>query len=127
MMLYINLWAAVIILLLHWIFDFVCQTHYQSINKSKRFSVLLSHTLTYSGLWACIIFLLVLALNKPIELLWFIPITFIAHTITDYLTSKLNAKLWRENKVHEFFVSIGFDQWLHCAQLLITYQLLNQL
>lgn len=53
-------------------------------------------------------------------------ITFIAHTITDYFTSRLNSKLWSEGKVHNFFVSVGFDQVLHYVQLFTTYYLLKQ-
>jgi hypothetical protein len=58
-------------------------------------------------------------------LLLFPIITFIAHTITDYFTSRLNAKLWAKGNVHNFFVSIGFDQYLHYLQLFITYSLLK--
>ena len=80
----------------------------------------------------------------------FAGITFICHTITDYFTSRLNSKLWAkatywgsdemkrlypidcpENKhgkyVHNFFVSIGFDQVLHYIQLFLTYSLLKNL
>jgi hypothetical protein len=51
-------------------------------------------------------------------------ITFIFHTITDYFTSRLNSKLWKKGDVHNFFVSIGFDQVLHYVQLFLTYKLL---
>jgi len=54
----------------------------------------------------------------------FVLITFVAHTITDYFTSRLNAKLWAKGDVHNFFVSVGFDQVLHYVQLFVTYQLL---
>lgn len=124
-MIYINLWTVIVILFLHWIFDFVLQTDKQSKDKSTVIEALLAHTIIYSFCWFIVITLLIGITQKPYTLLYFIPITFIAHTITDYFTSKLNAKLWKEKKVHNFFVSIGFDQWLHCAQLLITYQLLN--
>jgi len=67
----------------------------------------------------------------PVESNIFLPtlfflITFVAHTITDYFTSRLNSKLWAEGKVHWFFVSIGFDQILHYIQLFSTYQILTK-
>jgi len=57
----------------------------------------------------------------------FLPITFVAHTITDYFTSRLNSKLWVEGKVHYFFVAVGGDQILHYVQLFTTYYLLTKI
>ena len=57
--------------------------------------------------------------------LFFVGITFVCHTITDYFTSRLNSKLWAKGDVHNFFVSVGFDQVLHYVQLFLTYQLLK--
>jgi hypothetical protein len=48
-------------------------------------------------------------------------ITFVCHTVTDYITSRINSRLWLAQRVHDFFVSIGFDQVLHYTQLYITY------
>lgn len=106
------------LLLMHWFADFVLQTRYQAINKSRSIKALLTHTSIYSLFW----FILwpILGINT----LYFVGITFICHTITDYFTSRINAKLYNENKIYEFFVSIGFDQWLHHAQLIITYNYL---
>jgi hypothetical protein len=64
-------------------------------------------------------------LNQFWAVVMFSGITFVAHTATDYVTSRINARLWEEKKVHWFFVSIGFDQFLHYTQLLLTYHLLN--
>ena len=55
----------------------------------------------------------------------FIPIAvliFITHWITDFVTSKITSKLWKDGKVHKFFVIIGLDQWLHLVQLVIIYK-----
>lgn len=38
---------------------------------------------------------------------------------------KRNGSLWEQKKVHEFFVSIGFDQLLHYIQLILTFKLLT--
>ncbi len=64
-----------------------------------------------------------------------------AHTITDYFTSRLNTSLLPKREshptdygyfkeiggnIHNFFVSVGGDQCLHYAQLFGTYYLLKQ-
>lgn len=122
------------ILLIHWIADFVCQTDKMATGKSKNWTDLLHHTGVYSAIW----FIPILGMfvfygtleNIPLlvqKCIAFCLITLICHTATDYFTSRLNSKLWADKKVHYFFVSIGFDQWLHYVQLFLTYQYLKPL
>lgn len=130
------------IIIIHWFADFVLQTDKQAKGKSKNWSDLLGHTFTYSLVWLCVGFFIYLNQFKPFnpehnEMMnqyWnhYIPlgllfalITFIAHTITDYFTSRLNARLWAKGDTHNFFVSVGFDQVLHYIQLFTTYYLLK--
>lgn len=137
----IDLKVVLAIIFIHWIADFVLQTDKMATGKSKNWTDLLSHTCTYSLVWLFIGFGIYLNQFKPYNLeyneimnkywsyyiplgLLFVLITFIAHTITDYFTSRLNSKLWAEGKVHYFFVSVGFDQILHYTQLLLTYYIL---
>ena len=112
---------AFIIIVIHWIADFLCQTDWQAKNKSTNFKALLLHTLTYSFIFwwfAMLIF-------KDAQLsFYFWSITLMCHTLIDFFTSKLNTYLWSKGKVHYFFVSIGFDQILHYSQLFLTYYLL---
>jgi len=116
----INLIIVLFILFWHWFADFVCQTDWMATNKSKNMFPLVSHTVVYSIIFGmCMLFI-----NTPIASS-FMAITFMCHTITDYFTSRLNSKLWNEKKVHWFFVSVGFDQFLHYAQLLLTYYILK--
>jgi hypothetical protein len=115
----INIYIVLFILLVHWIADFIIQTDEQAKGKSKNWSDLLSHTISYSCCW------LLLTPFLLYNVVWFILITFIGHTITDYFSSRLNSKLWARGSVHNFFVSVGFDQLLHFTQLLLTYQLLS--
>lgn len=112
------------ILFIHWFADFVLQTDEQAKGKSKEWKPLLEHTLNYSLVWVTIGLIFSMIFPKVFtwdKIFMFGFITFIIHTITDYFTSRLNSKLWGEGKVHDFFVSIGFDQWLHYLQLFITY------
>lgn len=117
------------IIFIHWVADFVLQTHWQAINKSKDNKALLVHTATYSFVWFCLGSIWVL-FNMDVYNHWsltiFTLITFVTHTITDYFTSRLNSKLWAKGDVHNFFVSVGFDQVLHYLQLFLTYYLLTK-
>ncbi len=114
-----------IILLIHWIGDFVLQTDKQAKNKSVSWINLIDHTVVYTFMWVILIFPTAV-MNDNMNLLWFIPITFICHTATDYYTSRVNRQLYEQNKIHAFFVSVGFDQMLHYLQLITTYYLLTR-
>jgi len=120
------------IIIIHWFADFVMQTDKQAKGKSKNWKDLLSHTITYSFTWLVIGYIIGFlkqnqteSINYLIASFWFFLVTFITHTITDYFTSRLNAKLWAKGDVHNFFVSIGFDQILHYVQLFLTYWILT--
>lgn len=105
------------ILIIHWVADFVLQTHKQAVGKSKNWSDLLGHTFTYSITWLIPIILFFpnnwTTSQYVLTSLLFGGITFVFHTITDYFTSRLNSYLWAKGNIHNFFVSIGFDQILH--------------
>ena len=122
-----NLYEILGILLIHWFADFVLQTDKQAKGKSKNWDDLVSHTINYSLIWQVFGITYCWYFDLPMYYTGiFVIITFICHTITDYFTSRLNNKLWEKGKVHNFFVSVGFDQWLHYAQLFITYWYLTK-
>jgi len=43
----------------------------------------------------------------------FVGLNFGLHFFTDYVTSRASSLLWKEGKVHDFFVTIGADQMIH--------------
>lgn len=115
------------VIVIHYIGDFVAQSDWEAQNKSSSNWALLSHTSTYALWWIpfMISFFTISIILK------FVIITFIAHTITDYITSRINKRLAVKAKEtgnwHNFFLSIGFDQVLHYVQLFSTfYYLLNK-
>jgi hypothetical protein len=127
------------VLLIHWVADFICQTDSMAQGKSKSISMLLLHTSTYTGIWFLAFIILSfgaifsghlnpedLGIPVGLKIFWFLPITFICHTTTDYFTSRLNTKLWEKKDVHNFFVSIGWDQILHYVQLFLTIYYLTK-
>lgn len=118
-----SIYAILYLLLTHWVADFLCQSDWMATNKSKDSGALIAHTFVYSIVFMfSLLFMLKLSLGFILQ---FGMITFAAHTATDYVTSRINAQLWADKKVHWFFVSIGFDQFLHFTQIFIIYQLLN--
>jgi hypothetical protein len=112
-----------LILVIHWVADFLMQTEAQATNKSKDNYWLLTHVSIYSFMW------LVILLGfrfEPIGVLKFTLITFIAHFITDYFTSRWTSKLYKKGKFYgfpAFFSVIGLDQILHYIQLIVCFLL----
>jgi len=113
------------LLFLHWVADFLLQTDWQAKNKSKNNNALLRHTAIYSLVFTIAATIYGIYTVNDFFGLSFGFITFVCHTITDYITSRINTYLYAKGDVHNFFVSVGFDQFLHFAQLLITFKLLH--
>ena len=107
----ISLTTIISLLAIHFIMDFLFQNDYMAINKSKKNEVLFIHCLIYS---AGFIYYGV----------WFVIITLITHFIIDYITSRINTKLYN-NYRHWFFCCIGFDQFIHVSLLMVIYNVLN--
>lgn len=132
---------AFIIVVIHFIADFIFQAELWATNKSKSNRALLFHTITYSVIW---FFGAAFLFNEPcdvsifgycvdtIKCFKFAGITFIAHTITDYLTSRVVSQKFADKEygspIPNFgaFTIIGFDQVLHYGQLFGTYYLLTK-
>ena len=107
---------------LHFISDFVLQTNWMATNKSKSQKALGLHCLVYG------LPFLVFG-NVP-----FVCYIIITHYFVDFTTSRITSKLFKEwydyqfvsgeetcktgPNLHNFFVVIGFDQFLHFAILL---------
>jgi hypothetical protein len=114
--------------MIHWIADFVFQDEKWALGKSENTFDLTAHTVTYSMLWylpMCIM------LNSFLIPLIFVLITFITHTTTDYFTSRIVSKKFKNGQygsaIPNFgaFTIIGIDQVLHYIQLFTTYWLLK--
>ena len=111
--------------MIHWVADFILQSDEDAKGKSTNNGHLLSHTATYTFVWIAPALWYTLHNNIDSMLaVYFLGITFVLHTVTDYVTSRINSKLWKKGDSHNFFVSVGFDQILHYMQLFITFKLL---
>lgn len=108
----------------HYIFDFIAQDEKWAKQKSNSLKYLLYHTTTYSLCWLTLIFFYE---DTPLKVLLFVSVTFVSHTLTDFMTSKIVKKKFDSghygSKIPNIgaFSIIGFDQWLHYAQLGLTF------
>lgn len=121
-----GLLMAILLWMVHTFADFVMQTNWQATNKSSSNKALLAHTGTYAGVWLFVSLLLGTACNMVWAAIIFTLITFVAHTVTDYFTSRWSKRYFSKNDNHNGFVVIGIDQLLHLIQLLLTYYFVTQ-
>jgi hypothetical protein len=97
---------AVWVLLMHWLFDFVCQSDTMAVNKSKNTKWLIAHGAVYS----LMAFTLWLPLSVAIPFYTYMLAT---HCCIDAITSRLTTYLYVRQQRHWFFVVIGLDQVIH--------------
>jgi hypothetical protein len=116
---YILIW----VLFVHFLSDFVFQSDWMARNKSKDVVPLFVHSSTYGIVMGLCLWLFGLGLPFHLVLAYCV-INSCAHFWVDFVTSKLNSKLWTAKKVHWFFVSVGFDWYLHTTILLLSLKLL---
>ncbi|MFT5511595.1 MAG: hypothetical protein ACI89J_004699 [Hyphomicrobiaceae bacterium] len=111
------IWQLALLLIAHWIGDFVFQTTWMATTKNHRLDALLVHVLTYS-----------LILAGPAVLLFgqtetaalFVGANAVLHLATDFVTSKFSSAMYAEKNMRGFFVLLGFDQLLHHLALAAT-------
>ncbi len=118
------IFAGLFIILIHWLADFHMQTHEMSMNKSKSNLWLTAHVSVYSVVtllfWHLILFR-PLTNYSFMDYFMFFSFIFSSHWITDYITSRMTSKRYAEGRYHDFFVVVGFDQFLHYVQLFTAY------
>jgi hypothetical protein len=121
------------ILFLHYLGDYIFQPYSMSVQKSEDHMMLLYHTIIYSGtIYLGLLF--VVGVNEAIT---FAVLTFLAHYMVDFVTSRVisdnsselrldpdNTKpIHKRLKLWGPISLLGFDQLLHQACLLIAAQI----
>lgn len=103
-----TLTLMLVLVWLHFVADFVLQSDRVAVGKSGSNKILAEHVLIYS-----------------LPFIWlgggFVAVNAVAHFATDYISSRVTSRLWKEQKRHWFFVVIGVDQAIHLSTLFITY------
>lgn len=93
----------------HFVGDFILQSDKVALAKSSSVKTLALHVAIYTAMfvpWG----------------LRFCVVTYIAHFLTDFVSSRLTSYFWKNEKRHWFFVTIGADQALHLTALAAAYE-----
>jgi len=143
----VTLRMVLVLVVAHFVADFVAQTDWQAMNKSKRWDALAVHVSVYS----LVVTALVGLSGSLVNLALWGAANAVTHFAQDAITSRINALLWfiretptgetgqvwfggagggsrwvpfsyveHRNTRHWFFVGIGADQMLHYVTLFIT-------
>ena len=102
-----------VILFVHYVFDWRFQTRWMAENKSSRLDALGLHVLIY------FIGLLIIAAFTPLSITWAL-VNAILHFGVDFCSSKISRKAWLHHDKKRFWNTIGFDQFCHYAILFLT-------
>jgi len=130
--------AIVLVFLAHFVADFPMQTRTMAENKSTSWKWLSSHIAAYTvtmmllGLLFVSVSLLSDAmfdkafidvhLNFIHSWFLFCMINGLLHFFTDAITSRCTTYFYKKGDTHTFFTVIGFDQFIHAATLILTYE-----
>lgn len=115
-------WILIAILFVHFLADFVFQTDWMAKNKSKSWKALATHILEYTFVLAtgCLLLFLIGTISGQATI--FVITNGAAHFLIDAVTSRLTSYYWSKQQAHNFFVVVGFDQFLHAALLVWSAQ-----
>src|SRR5262249_16434478 len=111
------------LLAVHWLGDFVLQSHWMSVNKSKRLDALAIHVATYTTT-LMVGSALLFGLQEIGPLALFVGVNGTLHFATDFVTSQLTSRLWQQQRERLFFGMVGFDQLIHQVTLVTTVWLI---
>lgn len=114
------LWQFLALLAVHWLGDFVLQTHWQAQNKSKNWEALTHHVLTYSAVLVVGTLCIFVSPSNGLPITLFVLCNGLLHFATDAITSRMTSRLYAQQRWHDFFVVVGFDQLIHQATLAAT-------
>lgn len=104
-----TIFILLLLLSIHFVADFVLQSGSMATKKSTSNLWLSYHAAVYTLMFA------ILTLHPTFAL-----VNGVLHWATDWITSRINARLWTAGRVHEFFVGVGADQLVHFATLSLT-------
>ncbi len=108
-----TLYLILLLALIHYMGDYILQTHMMAKSKSSSWKWLSAHVATYTAV-------LLITTGWPL----FALVNGVLHFLTDAITSRITTKLWAQQKWHWFFTWLGADQLIHGVTFLATLYLL---
>jgi hypothetical protein len=118
----IRLIDILIILISHYIGDFVCQSRSMSDSKSKNIYWLLTHGAIYILVMFTI--LCIFTQYQLNQIFIYVMINGLLHIVIDQISSINTTKFYKKNNFYGMFTIIGLDQLLHTSILILTAYLL---
>jgi hypothetical protein len=88
-------------------------------NKSSRFDALCAHVAVYTVTLAGAS-VVIFGLGSAASLIKFILFNAVFHFATDYVTSRIAARHFKQQNWRIFFLIIGLDQLIHQVTLIAT-------
>lgn len=109
----------ILIILLHFVADFLCQMRWMALGKCTSNTVLFQHIAAYSSVFFVASFL------TPAFGLMFVLVNAIGHAITDWCSSRIGKWFHEQNQMYWFFATLGLDQTIHMLTLILSYEWLQ--
>lgn len=116
----ISYYTLLTIAFCHWLFDFKLQTRNMANDKSRSVTALTQHVCVYTiGLVVMSMLNIKMFANIHVYTAWVI-LNCLLHALTDAVTSRLTSFFYKNGDQHNFFATIGIDQYIHYATLFGT-------
>lgn len=115
-----SIYIALALVWTHFVADFVLQSDKVAIAKSSDNGVLAMHVSLYTVPFFWVGLLLPLA-----PYIAFLLFNWVAHFVTDYISSRATTRLYKAGRRHAFFVVIGLDQAVHMTCLFASYEMVK--
>lgn len=116
-----------IMVLGHWLGDFILQSDETAVLKHKDFNHQCIHALSYSTVWL-VIGVILMGFNlfniSFIQIFLFFGITSLTHLLVDLFVSKFGYKYFHNSRPNSFLGIMHVDQLLHYTQLFLTYKII---
>lgn len=116
--------AYLLLLIAHYIADYVFQSRWMGDNKSSDNSALTGHVFVYTYAMAVASLFILVPGNGHAATMWglFVLMTFISHWCTDYITSRETKRFWTSTpqRAYATYNVMGFDQLVHQLTLGLT-------
>jgi len=114
-----------IILIGHYVSDFLCQTDWMALNKSSNNKALLLHIGAYTAsLIGAVWFLMLVASPISIglnQLIAWGALNGAIHLVTDYISSRMSKRAYESGNLRRFWAIVGADQLAHYVALVATW------
>jgi len=117
----ISYYSILTILLCHFISDFHFQSDRMAKGKSSSNGDLFDHTVIVTIGILVMGILNFKSFDHAGMLVAFVAINGFAHFFTDYYSSRSTSRLYKDQEFHDFFGTIGLDQFVHYVTLFGTF------